>query len=221
MLRTTRPLLSSANRLAVAGRVPHVRPTQLPTCAVLAPQARPQLHKQAAAGQSKAFPIVFWARYSSKVPLQPTKIDKQHEKELAQQKLEARPDEVSGVSSVRPLLEESQAPKPPPDEDPLRGLKGDLVRRHAQLTHLEAGEPDAAADTNTKMNSTPSRRPLIYSRSRVSHTPLASLAPCLISVHPSRRSICPGTSTQNGPRAPICSTASSCPTRRPLTGCTS
>jgi hypothetical protein len=37
-----------------------------------------------------------------------TKIDREHEKKVAQQKLEARPDEVSSESSVRHFLEFGQ-----------------------------------------------------------------------------------------------------------------
>lgn len=38
-------------------------------------------------------------------------IDRKHEKEVAKQKLEVRPDEVSADSSVRPIIEHSQNPE--------------------------------------------------------------------------------------------------------------
>jgi hypothetical protein len=63
---------------------------------------------------------------STKPPLQPNKIDKEFEKQAAEKKLEARPDEVTSSSSVRNVLEASQAP-PENDPDLMVGLKNDLV----------------------------------------------------------------------------------------------
>jgi hypothetical protein len=63
---------------------------------------------------------------ATKPPLQPTKIDKEFEREVAQKKLEARPDEVTSASSVRHVIESSQAP-PPENPDIMVGIKGDLV----------------------------------------------------------------------------------------------
>jgi len=57
--------------------------------------------------------------------LQPNKIDREHEKELAQQELEARPEEVSTESSVRHVVESSQAP-PAPDRDMTVDIKNDI-----------------------------------------------------------------------------------------------
>ena len=64
---------------------------------------------------------------STKPPLQPTKIDKELEKKAAQRLLEPRPDEVSTESTVRHVIEESQAP-PEGEPDVMVGLKSDLVR---------------------------------------------------------------------------------------------
>jgi hypothetical protein len=59
-------------------------------------------------------------------PLQPNKIDKEFEREVAQKKLEARPDEVTSASSVRHVIESSQAP-PRENPDIMVAIKGDLV----------------------------------------------------------------------------------------------
>ncbi|KAH6845759.1 hypothetical protein B0I37DRAFT_287499, partial [Chaetomium sp. MPI-CAGE-AT-0009] len=67
----------------------------------------------------------FRAHMSTKPPLQPNKIDREHEKEVAQKKLEARPDEVSTTSSVRQIFEKSQAP-PENNPDMMADLKSDL-----------------------------------------------------------------------------------------------
>jgi hypothetical protein len=69
-------------------------------------------------------PLVLWKTYSTK-PI--SERDKEFEKKVAAQKLEARPDEVSVESSVRHVIEESQAPAPKADADVLKDLKDDLV----------------------------------------------------------------------------------------------
>lgn len=62
---------------------------------------------------------------ATKPPLQPNKIDKEFERQAGQKKLQSRPEEVTTTSSVRDVLESSQAP--PPDEvDILVGVKHDL-----------------------------------------------------------------------------------------------
>lgn len=68
--------------------------------------------------------LVLWRAYSSK-PI--SERDKEFEKKVAAQKIEARPDEVSSDSSVRHVIEQSQAPPPNPDADVLEDLKKDLV----------------------------------------------------------------------------------------------
>ncbi|KAK5662657.1 hypothetical protein OQA88_8573 [Cercophora sp. LCS_1] len=119
MLRTARPLLNTFPRLALAGRATHARTarTQHPISVSLQP------NKLATSRQT---PLTLWTSFSSKPPLQPNKRDAEYEKKLAQQKLEARPDEVSSGSSVRHVVERSQAPPPPADEDVMQGLKSDL-----------------------------------------------------------------------------------------------
>ncbi|KAK4120701.1 hypothetical protein N657DRAFT_636413 [Parathielavia appendiculata] len=62
---------------------------------------------------------------STKPPLQPKGIDRESERELAQRKLEARPEEVSSTSSVRSVLE-SSPPQPGAEVDVMEGLRGDL-----------------------------------------------------------------------------------------------
>jgi len=68
-------------------------------------------------------PLVLWKGYSTK-PV--SERDKEFEKKVAAQKIEARPDEVSTTSSVRHVIEESQAPAPKDDTDILQDLKSDL-----------------------------------------------------------------------------------------------
>ncbi|KAK4041242.1 hypothetical protein C8A01DRAFT_15001 [Parachaetomium inaequale] len=68
---------------------------------------------------------VFRTQLSTKPPLQPNKIDKEFERQAAEKKLEARPDEVTSSSSVRNVLEASQAP-PEDNPDLMVGLKNDL-----------------------------------------------------------------------------------------------
>ena len=123
MLRTTRPLLS-VNKLGLAGRAP-LRQAKLP----LPASSSLHLHlPQSKVPPRRAVPLVFQTSFSSKTPLQPTPGEiKEREKKVAQQPLEARPDEVSTASSVRPLLENSQAPSKSTEEDFLKGLKSDVV----------------------------------------------------------------------------------------------
>ena len=124
MLRTTRPLLNSAQRLALAGRAaPHVRPAALSG----SPTNTLRRLSQQKVGASSAIPLAFRAGYSTKLPLQPNKRDKEFEKEVAQKIIQPRPDEVSAESSVRHVIEDSQAPPPDSDADVAQGLKGDLV----------------------------------------------------------------------------------------------
>lgn len=69
--------------------------------------------------------LVLGKAYSTK-PI--SEREKEFEKKVATQKIEARPDEVSSESSVRHVIEQSQAPPPNPDADVLKDLKKDLVR---------------------------------------------------------------------------------------------
>ncbi|KAK1834027.1 hypothetical protein QBC39DRAFT_278146 [Podospora conica] len=125
MLRNARPLLSSAPRLGLAKRAPQTRTAQLWTASASRPSPLLQSHALAAAkATSKPLPLVLWKAYSTKPPI--TERDKEFEKKVAAQKLEARPDEVSVDSSVRHVIEESQAPAPNADGDVLKDLKGDL-----------------------------------------------------------------------------------------------
>jgi len=73
-----------------------------------------------------SYPSLLRTQFSTKPPAPPNKIDREHEKELAQQVLEARPEEVSSQSSVRHVIESSQAP-PAPDRDMTADIKNDIV----------------------------------------------------------------------------------------------
>lgn len=56
----------------------------------------------------------------------PTKIDKEHEKKLAQEKIDA-PTDVTSESSIRHIFEESQNPSLRGDQDVTTDLKQDIV----------------------------------------------------------------------------------------------
>jgi hypothetical protein len=123
MLRGTRSLLSAAQKGAVA-RSALVRPVAVnsgPTCP-------PPFQRGETSFALRLLPRTWRTEYSTKPPLQPTKPDVAHEKEVGRQKLEAHPELVSAESSVRHVLESSQAPT---DEsrDVLRDAKEDIVRR--------------------------------------------------------------------------------------------
>lgn len=125
MLRNARPLLSSAPRLGLARRAPQTRTAQLQTASGSRPSLLLQSHA-APKATSKALPLslVLWKAYSTK-PI--SEREKEFEKKVAAQKIEARPDEVSSESSVRHVIEQSQAPPPNADADVLKDLKNDLV----------------------------------------------------------------------------------------------
>ncbi|KAH6616167.1 hypothetical protein B0J18DRAFT_372387 [Chaetomium sp. MPI-SDFR-AT-0129] len=89
-------------------------------------QSRPLVRsKQTTIAVSRPFQSSLRTQMSTKPPAQPTTIDKQYEKELGQQKLKPRPDEVTEESSVRHAFEQSQAP-PPKDREVTANLKEDL-----------------------------------------------------------------------------------------------
>jgi len=70
-------------------------------------------------------PLILWKGYSTKPPFDLR--DKELEKKVAAQKLDVRPDEVTTDSSVRHVIENSQAPPPKDDDaDVLQNLKDDL-----------------------------------------------------------------------------------------------
>ncbi|KAK3299598.1 uncharacterized protein B0H64DRAFT_389103 [Chaetomium fimeti] len=117
-MRAARPLRIQSQTFAVASRAQPSVPftTRTPSSSRL--------------GRGKISPFgplqtTFRARSSTKPPLQPNKIDREHEKEVAQKKLESRPDEVTSSSTVRQVFEESQAPAES-NPDIMVGLKSDL-----------------------------------------------------------------------------------------------
>jgi hypothetical protein len=58
----------------------------------------------------------------------PNQIDKEHEKKVAQQKLEARPEEVSTQSSVRQFLESDPKPATKVTDKDVEEVGGDLQK---------------------------------------------------------------------------------------------
>ncbi|KAK3937377.1 hypothetical protein QBC46DRAFT_319807 [Diplogelasinospora grovesii] len=111
MFRSTRPLLSSTQRLAfAASQAPRVSQMREPLAMSF---SRPILPSQQAALPGRVL-LLLRSKYSTKPPLQPTS-----------KKLEAHPESVTAESTTRPLFEPSQAP-PQKDDDVLKGLKGDL-----------------------------------------------------------------------------------------------
>lgn len=124
MLRTSRPLVGTAQRLPLLIRATHTKSFSSPIATIVSRNA--QLQK------SSGSPLVLRSAFSSKPPLQPNQIDTGHEKELAQQKLKADPENITEDSSVRPLFEQDQpAPSGVKAKDTSESLKDDLVSGHA------------------------------------------------------------------------------------------
>ncbi|KAK4203398.1 hypothetical protein QBC40DRAFT_274707 [Triangularia verruculosa] len=122
MLRGLRPAVGRAQALSVSLRAPPVRSTP-PSTSFLkhsSSSSRPQT-----VAQPRLLPYILRTQYSTKPPVPPTQIDKKHEQEIAQHKLEARPDEVSATSSVRKSIETSQS-RPGEDVDFGKDLRNDL-----------------------------------------------------------------------------------------------
>ncbi|KAJ4410032.1 hypothetical protein N0V85_004008 [Neurospora sp. IMI 360204] len=117
MLRTSRPLLGTAQRLPLLIRSTHTKSFNSPVATLVSRNT--QLQK------SSGSPLVFRSAFSSKPPLQPNHVDTQHEKELAQQKLKTDPEHVTVDSSVRPLVEQDQ-PSAVKAKNPSESLKDDL-----------------------------------------------------------------------------------------------
>lgn len=70
-------------------------------------------------------------------------IDKKHEEQVIQKKLEAHPEEVSATSSVHKVFGEKGVEKPEEDEDMLAGVKQDFVcnRRLDVSTNMADRQP--------------------------------------------------------------------------------
>lgn len=119
MLRTARPLLGSAPRIALAGRPAPGR------ASAVAAALSSRLFLQGIVPPRRTAPLVHWTSFSSK-PTLPNTRDVELEKEVAKQKLKVLPgEEVTAQSSVRPFLEQGQA-SATPDVDPLKSLQNDL-----------------------------------------------------------------------------------------------
>lgn len=72
--------------------------------------------------------------------MQPTKIDKEGERKVAQKKLEVDPERVSSKSTVRSAFEpspETSESSQEGEEDLLKGVKNDMVSQHLH-TKLDA-----------------------------------------------------------------------------------
>lgn len=83
------------------------------------------------------FPAIRSAELSTKPPVQPTKIDKDHEKEVAQKKMEPDPERVSSKSTVRTFFEptdETSHSARRSEPDVLEGVKTDIVRQRTSKT---------------------------------------------------------------------------------------
>jgi hypothetical protein len=121
MLRNTRPLLGSTQKLAVGSRAPRAQLSNLSApCS-----QKPLLLPRRAIFRNPVVPLLLRTEFSTKPPLQPNPGDKRFEKEVSRKKLEAHPEQVSAQSTVRHVFEGGQARKT--DEEVLGGLKGDLV----------------------------------------------------------------------------------------------
>ncbi|KAK3313029.1 hypothetical protein B0H66DRAFT_384189 [Apodospora peruviana] len=114
MMRGARPLLSSAQRLGLANRASPGRMPILSLRASFKPTPSPIIAT-----------LMLRTQFSSKVPLQPNKRDAEFEKKIAEKTLEVDPAHVSTDSSIRPILEQGQAPKGA-KVDVGQGLKDDV-----------------------------------------------------------------------------------------------
>ncbi len=63
------------------------------------------------------------------------KIDREHERKVAQKVIKPRPDEVSVESSRRQVFETSSSPQPDADRDVFEDLKQDLVGRNCSRSN--------------------------------------------------------------------------------------
>jgi hypothetical protein len=96
---------------------------------------------------------------------------------VAQKKLEARPDEVTSASSVRHVIESSQAP-PPENPDIMVGIKGDLVSL-LRIVPLFAAPTPPLTQTWPPPHRIPSKTRSRYPPSLGRHMPSALPAPFL------------------------------------------
>lgn len=117
MLRGMRPILRQGQGLAF-GRstgASSQRAYAFPRPAVVAPSTSPQLALR--------------TQFSTKPPLQPKGIDKEFEKKVGEKLLEARPDEVSELSSTIPVIAATPAvdPSNQKEVDFGKGLRDDIV----------------------------------------------------------------------------------------------
>nr|CDP29665.1 Putative protein of unknown function [Podospora anserina S mat+] len=121
MLRGFRPAVGRAQALSTTLRAPPIRPSPASKSLLKhsSNSSRPQVTTQ-----PRLLPYLIRTQYSTKPPVQPTQIDKQHEQEIAQHKLEARPDEVSTTSTVRKSIETAQSK--PDDVEFGKELRDDL-----------------------------------------------------------------------------------------------
>ncbi|GAB1318236.1 Mitochondrial inner membrane protein 1 [Madurella fahalii] len=128
-LRTARPSGRQVHRLAVGIHLQTQRnaPLTMRAFSLSNTSDRPKIRSSPLPTRlpCTALHITQRALLSTKPPLQPNKIDKEFEKKAGEKKLESRPDEVTSSSSVRQVVEESQAP-PEPQQDVMEGLKGDV-----------------------------------------------------------------------------------------------
>ncbi|KAK3306143.1 uncharacterized protein B0T15DRAFT_503125 [Chaetomium strumarium] len=115
-VRRAQPLSTRARMFAINGRAQRSAP--ISSLLGLSPSPRPSPAPATAGTYSRT-------TFSTKPPLQPKGIDKDFEKEVAQKKLEPRPEEVTTQSSVRHVMEQSQAP-PEQTPDVMVDLKNDL-----------------------------------------------------------------------------------------------
>ncbi|KAK3361900.1 hypothetical protein B0T24DRAFT_561495 [Lasiosphaeria ovina] len=128
MLRRAQPLLGGSRGLSLASQAPRVQlqfqlsPFSSRTSSSL---RLASLAPRRATAARPITPLTLHITFSSKPPLQPNTRDTEFEKEVAQKKLEAHPELVSSKSSVRSVVEQSQAP-PTADPNFEKDLKSDV-----------------------------------------------------------------------------------------------
>lgn len=126
MLRGANPLLRLTTRAVLGSKT--ITPSSAAfhravSCNGVLGQPRPALLRDTA--------IIWRAQFSSKPPVPPIGIDRKHEEEVGQRKLEPHPERVSSESTVRHLFEpddEGTTKVTKKDQDDvLRDLKSDVV----------------------------------------------------------------------------------------------
>ena len=126
MLQLAKPILKpSSTRLVLALASPAARTT--PLSVQLNVRGTPARHPLWTASPPRPLGRLGGFPFSTK-PVPPTSVDREHERKLAEKKIEG-PQNVSSTSTIRPIMESDPETKTAEEdqEDVMRGIKSDLV----------------------------------------------------------------------------------------------